>query len=172
MPQPCISYQEAKRLLDYDSKTGELTWAIQRGVRCPPGSKCGTFDKYGHLAVNINKRVYRGHRLIWLLMTGEWPSENIDHINRNPADNKWDNLRLANKSQNAHNTGPQKNNTSGYKGVFRSGKNRWRSQILINGNFMHLGSFETKKEAARAYNKAAKQYIGEYAKLNEIKNVV
>ena len=91
----------------------------------------------------------------------------VDHINGNRLDNRKENLRLVTKSQNMMNRGVQKNSTSGYKGV-NEHQGKWRAYILENGKQKHLGVFEDKKEAARAYNKMAKLLHGEYAVLNKL----
>lgn len=91
----------------------------------------------------------------------------VDHINRNRLDNRRENLRPANPHLNAANVGVSKRNTSGYKGVSKSGK-RWRARIMVEGKEIHLGMYDTPEEAAEAYNEAALEYLGEYAVLNEI----
>lgn len=92
-----------------------------------------------------------------------------DHINGNGIDNRKCNLRLVTKSQNMMNRGKQKNNTSGYMGVslHRTTK-KYRAFIKKDRKQIHLGLFETLREAAYAYNEAAKKYHGEFALLNKI----
>jgi len=92
-------------------------------------------------------------------------SNEIDHINGDKLDNRRENLRSATRSQNKMNSGKPKNNTSGYKGVcwYKRG-NKWRAQIGINGKLKHLGYFEDKEEAAKAYKKAAEKYHGEFVR--------
>ena len=95
----------------------------------------------------------------------------IDHINCNGLDNRKENLRLCNHSQNKCNRERNFQNKSGYKGVYRSDTKevKWNARISFgNIKSKHIGIFKTKKEAALAYNEAAKRYHGEYAKLNEI----
>lgn len=94
----------------------------------------------------------------------------IDHIDGNGLNNIKSNLRTCTNNQNLCNRGMNKNNTSNYKGVnyFRRDK-KWRARITINGCEKHLGLFDTKEDAAQAYNIAAERYHGEFAKLNEIK---
>lgn len=96
----------------------------------------------------------------------------VDHINKNPLDNRRCNLRLATVSQNAMNQAKQKNRSSKYKGVnldkSRNRVKRWRAQIKKEGKKMHLGRFLTEKEAAEAYNAAAQELFGEFASLNVI----
>lgn len=98
-----------------------------------------------------------------------------DHINGNGLDNRKCNLRCCTASQNQMNSRPHKDNTlSKYKGVsrYKSEKQRkkpWRAMININKKAKFLGCFETETEAAKAYNDAAIQHHGAFAKLNKIK---
>lgn len=101
------------------------------------------------------------HRLIFLLCTGQNP-EIVDHINQNKLDNRIENLRGATQQQNLCNRGPQKNNTSGYKGVSRSG-NGFAASICCKGVVHRLGTFPAAEEASAAYQAAAKELHGDFA---------
>lgn len=93
----------------------------------------------------------------------------IDHINRDSLDNRRQNFRLSTNSQNLANRGPQANNTSGYKGVTWDRSHcRWAAQIKVNMKHISLGRFKDIREAAKAYNDAAKKYFGEFAYLNPV----
>lgn len=89
----------------------------------------------------------------------------VDHKNGNPFDNRVENLREATFSQNCMNRRPWRSKV--HKGVGAVG-NKWRSRIRVGGQLIHLGLFATAIEAARAYNKAAKQAFGEFARLNPV----
>jgi hypothetical protein len=91
----------------------------------------------------------------------------IDHINGDGLDNRIENLRLCTHGQNMSNRKLHKNNTSGYKGVNWESE-KWRATIYRNGKKISLGCFDDILDAAKAYNKAALKYYGEFAKLNEI----
>ena len=99
---------------------------------------------------------------------GMKPDECIDHINGDPTDNRLENLRIATHRQNLRN----QNSTRGaskFKGVSRNRNSRkkpWRSYIVIDGKQKFLGTFLTQKQAARAYDAAAKKFFGEFARLN------
>lgn len=91
----------------------------------------------------------------------------FDHINRNPHDNRRDNLRHCTKQQNECNRAPGANNATGYKGVcFEMFTGRYLAKIQVHGVAMNLGRYDTKEEAARVYDEAAKIHHGEFAYLN------
>lgn len=85
----------------------------------------------------------------------------VDHINGNPLDNRRSNLRVATHAQNMANRKSHKNNTSGFRGVYRA-KNRYRAEIKHQGKKIRLGSFATAEEAGAAYSCAAKELFGEF----------
>jgi hypothetical protein len=89
----------------------------------------------------------------------------VDHINRNPLDNRRINLRFVSKLQNSRNRTKKLNSISKYIGVYLN-KNRWVSKITINNKNIHLGTFKCEIEAAEARDIATKKYFGEYGNLN------
>ena len=74
-------------------------------------------------------------------MIGEWPNDEIDHVNMLRDDNRWENLRNANYTQNRANCKAYKNNKCGYKGVFRS-KYKWRAMGQLNQKNIHIGYYK------------------------------
>lgn len=91
----------------------------------------------------------------------------VDHINGDGLDNRRANLRFATGSQNNANAGLSPRNTSGFKGVslFRR-TSRWKAYICLNNKVRHLGYYTTAEEAARAYDAAAFEQWGIFARLN------
>ena len=103
------------------------------------------------------------HRMIMKAKKGQF----VDHINRNKLDNRKSNLRFCNIKQSARNIGPR--NKWGYKGVSLIKKTKmWRAAIKVNYKNIHLGHYQNVIEAAKAYNRAAKTYFGEFAYLNPV----
>lgn len=89
--------------------------------------------------------------------------ERGDHRNRDPLDNRRENLRVATHSQNIFNSKMRENNSSGFRGVYYKNNNKWRAQITIKGEQFHLGYFKTPEEAYAAYKRAVKRNFGEFA---------
>lgn len=113
---------------------------------------------HGRGQVKIDGKPYLAHRLVWLLTYGYMP-DFIDHIDRNPMNNKISNLRSVTKSENEHNRGIYKNNSSGYPGVcFDKRNKKYKAGIKINGKQIHLGYFDTASEAFTAYMLAKIEY--------------
>lgn len=107
------------------------------------------------------------HRVVLSRMLGRplAPGELPDHINRIKTDNRRSNLRLANQAQNQRNQDVDRASRTGYKGVqYKSDLGRYRARI----GDQHLGYFDNAVDAARAYNQAATELYGEFAKLNDV----
>lgn len=152
---PTLTADRLRELVDYDKESGIFTWRLSRR-RCRLGGIDGYTREDGYVFVRIDKRLYRAHRLAWLWSYGEFPALEIDHINRNPADNRLVNLREVDSSQNKQNIAARRDNRSGYKGVFKhSQTGRWVAQIQADGKAKHLGCFATPEEASLAYQRAA-----------------
>lgn len=122
----------------------------------------------GYGMIRINFHQYLAHRVAYELCVGSIPKGmHLDHICHNRKCVNPGHLRLATQAQNCKNRGKNKNNTSGFKGVYRS-RNKWLAQISISGKRKHLGYFETPEEAAVAYDKAAENAWGEFALTNKM----
>lgn len=120
----------------------------------------------GYVVIRIAGYLYRAHRLAWLYMTGEWPALAVDHVNRNPSDNRWANLRQATPRQNGANSKPR--GAHGLKGVHLHTRNRrWVAQIKKGGTTVYLGSFDTPAEAHAAYAAEARSVFGPFMRLRE-----
>ncbi|RUT02737.1 hypothetical protein DSM106972_056570 [Dulcicalothrix desertica PCC 7102] len=122
-------------------------------------------DGRGYLQGWVEGKLIKFHKLVTKRM-GFDKTLVVDHINRNPLDNRRINLREATASQNSWNRTKRKNNKSGFKGVHRHSSNKWIARIKVNGKIKHLGTFTDKIAAAIAYDNVAKLYHGEFAVLN------
>lgn len=144
----------------YNPETGIFTRTLKSGVV----KVVGYYNSRGYIQITINGSKYLAHRLAWLYMASEWPEDCIDHINGIKDDNRISNLREATKSENLRNRGAQKNNKSGFKGVYRHKSNqKWASQITINGKQKTIGYFDNPEDAYQAYCKATEELHGEFA---------
>lgn len=115
------------------------------------------------------KTVRRMHRVIMERVLGRPLTnlEEVDHKNHNGLDNRRSNLRLADSSQNHANSRPRANATSVYKGVyFSKQRGYWCAQITVNNRGIYLGSFNSEMDAAKAYDRAAREHFGEFASTN------
>jgi hypothetical protein len=120
------------------------------------GKPVGSKSASGYLYTKIFGRTYSVHRLAWLVETGDWPENNVDHRNGVRTDNKWKNFRPATHSENGQNIGISKNNKSGFIGVFLEKKSgKWKAEITKDRKKYFLGLFDTPELASAAY-KAAK----------------
>lgn len=127
-------------------------------------ANCKSWYAYRITTVNQKRVAIYMHRQI-LGVTD--PANEVDHRNGNGLDNRRSNLRIGTSNQNRFNVARYKSNTSGYKGVSRrSGTNRWSAAIKAYKQYFYLGSFASAEEAARAYDKAAREKHGEYAWTN------
>jgi len=156
-----ITQERLKELLNYNPDTGVFTRI--KGVKgSAAGSVVGCKDKQrGYVKMCLDYKKYYAHRLVWLYMTGDWPVEDIDHINNDKSDNRFSNLRLASRSQNLANKGKQKNNTTGFKCVFFT-KSTGRYRVVVNDK--HIGYYATPEEAHAASKEDAERIYGEFAR--------
>ena len=162
---PSLTFERALKLIDYDPNTGIMKSKINRAT-LNVGNIVGSMNKRGYLRVAIDGKEYYQHRIAFLLMTGKWPTKEIDHIDENKANNCWTNLREATRSQNESNKKKSIVNASPYKGVFfrrRNKYNPWESFIKSNNRQIYLGSFPTAEEANKVYIEASIRIFGEFA---------
>jgi hypothetical protein len=142
-----------RSLLDYNPETGIFYWRIDRSTKVRAGDR-----HYGYIRIKINGVPYQAHRLAWLFATGEWPKEEVDHINLVRNDNRFCNLREATHAENRVNRPPREKLLGLPRGV----------RIRPNGKFeaciagIHLGTFDKVEEAADAYVIAAQNLYGDF----------
>jgi hypothetical protein len=159
---PLISYELANESLTYDPVTGFLTWKVRPDHHFISPRKAAAWNKRwaGVPIIYVHKIGYimvaiRGyaatsaHRIAWLLMTGAYPKDQIDHINGARSDNRWENLRDVPATLNQRNKVIGKNNTSGIVGVaWDKGAGKWMATGVSGGKPLILGRFASKEDAA------------------------
>lgn len=166
-----ITQKYLKSLFDYQD--GELYWKISNSNRAKIGDRVGTDHGNGYRRVAVNGKDYFVHRLIFLYHRGYLP-EFLDHIDDNRSNNDINNLREATMSQNNMNRKKfksinGKSTSSDFTGVtWNKRAKKWMVYITNNGKQKHLGYFDSETDAAKAYNRAAIERDGKFARLNEV----
>lgn len=148
--------EEVRRRYSYDPETGHLTWNISRGSR-KRGDIAGGLNGEGYRKLKINNLQITATHAIWMIVTGNIPPQTIDHIDGNPDNNRWCNLRLATASQQQGNKRTGRNNTTGARGVLLH-----RGKFVARLRKKHIGTFDNLEDAKQAYVKAARAYYGEF----------
>lgn len=163
-----LTAERLRSLLSYDAETGVFVWIAPTSNRVKRGTVCKYKTSPGYIAVRIDRILIGAHRLAWLYMTGEWPIADVDHINGDRTNNRWSNLRAASRQQNLRNMQMRtRQNTSGFKGVsWISRCSLWHAAIGIDRKNKSLGYFRDPVSAARAYDAAAINRFGEFARTN------
>lgn len=159
-----LTQDRLKQILHYDPETGFFTRLVQRG-RHKAGSKVG-FMNDGYMKIGFDGREYYSGRLAWFYVHGLWPHPEVDHIDRNPLNDRLQNLREATRRQNCANEIKPAVRQGKYRGITPRGK-KWIAQAVVNGKQQYLGMYMTQEAAAKAYNRATAKEFGEFAVLNE-----
>lgn len=163
--QSALIAARACQLLDYAPATGALHHRVTRGP-VKAGAVAGhSRARDGRVTVSIDGRSYLASHVAWAIMTGEWPTREVEHRDTDPTNDRWDNLRLATHQQNSFNRRKPRSNTSGFKGVCWHAKNKmFRARITVNGKEIGLGYFPNAWRAYRAYCTAARELHGEFGR--------
>lgn len=155
-----LSPDELRGLFDLNTETGELRWKASTSRGKYTQTVAGSVNRLGYRQVKIGKKSYLAHRIVWAIVYGEWPSEQVDHIDGNKDNNSIVNLRLVTVGQNAQNRSLSGVKTrSGLMGAIyvpetKRRRECWESRIKLNGVSRYLGRFKTPHEAQEAYIKA------------------
>lgn len=151
-----LTVEELRAVLHYDQDTGIFKWLDDR-KRGLKDKNAGSIHHDGYLIIHVNNKNYSAHRLAWMYVYGDLPTFDLDHINRNRADNRISNLRKSCDAENGQNKGIAKNNKSGVRGVHWCKEyGAWRASIRVSGRLMNLGRFKAIEDAAMAYLQASK----------------
>lgn len=140
-----LTADRAREAWDYDAATGQLIWKIGK----TKGKVAGCARSDGYRIVRIDYWNYQEHRVVWLWMTGAWPENVIDHIDRNPGNNRWTNLRDVPIVINAQNAKPAGNKYG--LGVRRNSWGRFEARIFYEKKRIGLGTFDSPEAAQEAY---------------------
>ena len=157
------SYEALAAQVTYDPETGVVTWNLREEIARWDkafnaqfaGRECGSIDYHGYRIIGFRhegklKRL-KAHRLAWLIVHGKPPDGEIDHINRNRADNRISNLRDVHRHINQRNASRRVDNTSGVTGVaWDKNSGKWLAQASIDGRPRYIGRFTCIHEASAA----------------------
>lgn len=149
-----LDQKTVRELLEYDSSTGIFKWKKKRrGIKVD--KPLGTDNGFGYLRITVLGKSYYAHRLAWLYEKGEFPENEIDHINGIKSDNRISNLRSLTTQQNAQNKiFPKSNNKSKTLGVsWHKKANKWQAHVCIYKQRKYLGLFNSIEDAHKAYLK-------------------
>lgn len=145
-----LTQARLKELLDYNEYTGIFKWIVRRKGSKGVGGVAGSLEQ-GYIRLSVDYKRHFAHRLAWLYMYGYMPENFIDHINRDPSDNRIVNLREVSHQCNLRNTGNPITNTSSVKGVCWCKQNsKWRSYIRNGKNPSALGHYKSLDNAVCA----------------------
>ena len=172
-----LTYEYVNSRLRYEPETGLFFWKEKPPVagESKTESRCrktwntryaekeaGCEHRVGrnsYEVIRIDDTLYRAHRIAWLLHYGEWPKDQVDHINGNGLDNRIENLRDVTNQENHKNRSLNSNNSSGVTGVwFHKQVQKWAAEIKIDGKKRCLGLFADINAAARARKEAERKY--------------
>jgi len=160
------SSEELNELLDYDPKTGVLTWRarpatskINKNFNARfAGKEAGTVESWGYRQLRVYGKLQMAHRVIWKMVKGEEPPDHLDHKDGDPSNNRWKNLRDATAFSNVWNRSQNRNNTSGFPCIYpiktkRASSKKFRVRMR-RGPLNYVADFHTLEEAKAAYEAA------------------
>lgn len=162
-----LTYEYLHSVLTYDSDTGYLYWKPRprdmfkrskdwkawnsRFANARAGNLHKQHSGYCTIHVTLLNKLRLAHRIVWFMYYGEWPKDQIDHINGVATDNRIENLRDVSRQDNQRNVRRKANNTSGTTGVhWHISKKKWEAQIKVNDKRLFLGCFKHKEDAIAA----------------------
>lgn len=148
-PKPLPDLSVLQEYFSYNKETGDVYLSKKTSQRTPKGYKVGSLSVGGYLKVTFKGQSYPLSRVIWKLVTGADPKGEIDHINRDRSDNRWDNLRDVTSQQN------QLNREA--KGYYQLPSGRYRATLQQKD----IGYFDTPEEATVAYLEERERVLNE-----------
>lgn len=163
----------ARSLWQYDAENGRLLWIRPpKGGRAREGSEAGTIDVYGYRVVRYKGKGYKVHRIVWLMVTGEFPEGVIDHIDGDRQNNRWTNLRDVSWLENSHNSRPR-GGLSGVRGVsWFSQYGKWKASFTLAGVHYFVGYYDSVDPARAALERARGKTIGELRQMGLLSDLM
>lgn len=169
---PSLTAEQARAVLRYEPETGRLFWRERPqetfasdwawkvwNMRWAGAEAMTALNSKGYRSGKIWSNIHRAHRVIWLMQTGEWPEDQIDHINGVRTDNRWGNLREVTNTENGRNQKKHVTNTTGHTGVYwEPDRKKWAASVNIRGRNKRLGRFDTIDAAVAAREAANKKF--------------
>lgn len=158
-----MTRDEALKVFEY--RDGRLYWREPTNPkRTPVGSVAGTIGKLGYIHIQYQRRIYKAHRLVYLMFNGHMPKM-LDHIDGDRLNNRIENLRLATPLQNAQNARKRTDNTSGVKNVsYHKRIKKWSVSLSVNRKIRHFGYFDDLELAELVALSAREKYHGAFAR--------
>ena len=143
--KPLPPLEEVQELINYDPATGQFTWI-------KTGKSTGLPNARNRCQIHLDDGIYQAPRVAWYLSHGEDPgNQQVDHIDRNPANNKINNLRLLTNQKNQFNRD--------VKGItYLPKRNKWRARIKVDRKQILIGDYDCPLLAHLAYKDAKAQY--------------
>lgn len=160
MPAPTITELPSavyiRERLNYDPETGVFVWRYCEAMRREwntrwAGKDAGSFSGDRYRRIRINGGLHLAHRIAWIITHGDWPADQIDHINGDPSDNRISNLRTVSNAENGRNQAIRSDNTSGVMGVcWDKSRGKWQASIMVDQRQIHIGRFTDLADAIAA----------------------
>ena len=164
-----MTHDELEALFEY--RDGDLYWKVTNRGRGDMSKPAGTINGRGYRSIIIKGKKYQAHRLIYQMFNEQWDitdnsrDNSVDHADNDKLNNNIDNLRVATISQQQHNRGNMKNNTSGHKGVsWHKQHKKWQVLVKLNNKNHHGGTFVNLEDAIAKATQMRNELHGEFVK--------
>jgi len=152
--------------LMYESSSGEMIYTKKTAQKTNAGDLVGNFNPQGYLSVQLMGEKFLVHRLVWLWHNGDWPTGEIDHIDRDKSNNRIENLRDVSSQQNAMNRNLSRTTSSGEPHIYinEERKMKFVVQFTRHNELVFFANVRTLREAIMIrdfWQEANRQHEGE-----------